>query len=350
MFRLLAENIPDYAVFILDPHGQVVRWSKGAERLLGFAEEEILGRRFDCFFTPEDVERGVPRMELDRALAVGRGGGDRWHVRKDGCRFWSSAVVIPLRDAAGTLQGFARILRDQTALHCERELLGTIFDKIPVMLTVYEPDTRVLRLNPAFERLIGWSSRDAAGVSLMQECYPDPAYREQVRQFMQSCRDGWMDLQMRTRDGRDVETSWANVRLSDGTQVGIGLDITDRKKYEQALRDADCRKDEFLAMLGHELRNPLAPIRSAAQVIRLLGSADPNVQRSTELIERQVQHMSRLLEDLLDVSRITRGKITLQKEPVELAAASPVRWRRRGRSSTPAGTAWLWRCRRRRCG
>ncbi len=89
----------------------------------------------------------------------------------------------------------------------ERELLATIIDRIPVMLTVYEPDTRVLRLNPAFERLVGWSSADAAVVSLMDQCYPDPAYREQVRAFVQSCRDGWMDLRTRTRDCRDLETS-----------------------------------------------------------------------------------------------------------------------------------------------
>src|SRR5205807_8022842 len=143
------------------------------------------------------------------------------------------------------------------------ELLGTIIDAIPVMLTVYDPDAKVLRLNPAFERLVGWSNRDAAGVSLMEECYPDPAYRAEMWEYMRSCRDGWLDVRMRTRDGRDLETSWANVRLADGTQVGIGLDITDRKRFEAALRDADRRKDEFLATLAHELRNPLAPIRTA---------------------------------------------------------------------------------------
>ena len=108
---------------------------------------------------------------------------------------------------------------------------------------------------------------------------------------------------------------------------GILLDVSDRKALEVKLREqaerlqeADRRKDEFLAMLAHELRNPLAPIRNAAQVIRLLGTSDPNVQRSTEMVERQVQTMTRLVDDLLDVSRITTGKINLQKEPVELAA------------------------------
>src|SRR5579862_1473815 len=118
----------------------------------------------------------------------------------------------------------------------EQELLRTIIDTIPAMITVYEPDERLLRLNPEFERVTGWSFREATGISLMEECYPDPEYREEVSRFMQSCREGWMDIRVRTRDGRDVETSWANIRLSDGTQVGIGIDITERKRAEEEAR------------------------------------------------------------------------------------------------------------------
>ena len=113
------------------------------------------------------------------------------------------------------------------------------------MLTIYDPDTKLLRLNPEFERLIGWSPAETAGVSLMQECYPDPEYREDVARFMQTCREGWMDIRMRTRDQRDIETSWANVRLSDRTQVGIGIDITARKRDEEAVRRSE---QEFRAL------------------------------------------------------------------------------------------------------
>jgi PAS domain S-box-containing protein len=89
---------------------------------------------------------------------------------------------------------------------------------------------------------------------------------------------------------------------------------------EQALKEADRRKDEFLAMLAHELRNPLAPIRNAAQVLKLLGPADARQQWAREIIERQTQHLTRLVDDLLDVSRITRGKVKLAREPLDLAA------------------------------
>src|SRR5205085_1260473 len=92
MFRLLAENVQDYAIFVVDAEGLVRTWSKGAERLLGYREDEIIGQSGDRFFTPEDVAKGVPRQELEKARDTGRGEDDRWHVRKDGSRFWSSGV------------------------------------------------------------------------------------------------------------------------------------------------------------------------------------------------------------------------------------------------------------------
>jgi signal transduction histidine kinase len=111
------------------------------------------------------------------------------------------------------------------------------------------------------------------------------------------------------------------LRSPDGTvrgAIGAFVDITQRKQAEEALRDSDRRKDEFLAMLAHELRNPLAPIRNAVQVMRHLGMDDPRLQRMREVIDRQTEQLTRMVDDLLDVSRISRGKITLRKEKVDL--------------------------------
>ena len=124
------------------------------------------------------------------------------------------------------------------------------------------------------------------------------------------------------KDGSLVPILIGFAALEEGRDrfVCFVLDLTPQKRVEAALKETDRRKDEFLAMLAHELRNPLAPIRNAAQVLRLIGPPDPDLQRATDMIEGQVQHLARLVDDLLDVSRITRGKIKLQKEPVELAA------------------------------
>ncbi|HYW50601.1 MAG TPA: PAS domain S-box protein [Gemmatimonadaceae bacterium] len=126
------------------------------------------------------------------------------------------------------------------------------------------------------------------------------------------------DNQLRTvravetvRIGSDGEPDWV---------VGTNLDITDRKRDEQALRDADRRKDEFLATLAHELRNPLAPMRAAAQMLHLTNAEQPQMRWATDVIDRQIKQMIRLIDDLMDVSRINQGKVDLKRELVSLAS------------------------------
>jgi signal transduction histidine kinase len=126
--------------------------------------------------------------------------------------------------------------------------------------------------------------------------------------------------------GRDGGVLWVEgqgaIEPGEGGLVmrGVVRDITERKLHEEQQREGERRKDEFLAMLAHELRNPLAPIRNAAELLRRRGSGDPAMQRASEVIERQVTLLVRLVDDLLDVSRVTRGKIGVHKRPIEVAA------------------------------
>ena len=152
----------------------------------------------------------------------------------------------------------------------ERILLQAIIDRIPVMITMYDAEARVLRLNREFERITGWSTAAARDVDLMERCYPDPAYRAEARAYMDSMREGWRDFALTTRDGRVLKTSWSNIRLPDDTRIGIGLDVTERRRSEEdreraraEAEEASRIKDEFFAMLGHELRNPLGAITTA---------------------------------------------------------------------------------------
>jgi PAS domain S-box-containing protein len=137
-------------------------------------------------------------------------------------------------------------------------------------------------------------------------------------------RDEEIELSRPDGSGVTLEVNAGPVRDREGritAAVAVFHDVTERKRAEEALREADRRKDEFLAMLAHELRNPLAPIRNAAEVLRFFGSSEPRIEWCREVIDRQVGHLTRLVDDLLDVSRITRGKVTLQKERIELATA-----------------------------
>jgi PAS domain S-box-containing protein len=114
-YRLLVENLRDYAVFLLDAEGHVASWTAEAQKMKGYAAQDIIGRHFRVFFTPEDQERGQPERELETAVNAGRAEGEGWRVRQDGSRFWGDEIVAPIRHADGELRGFAKIVRDLTA-------------------------------------------------------------------------------------------------------------------------------------------------------------------------------------------------------------------------------------------
>src|SRR4051794_32557999 len=115
VFRLMVESARDYAVFTTDGEGRVTTWNAGAERVLGFAEEEIVGRDLRVVFTPEDNRQGRADIEMKEALRTGRAEDRRWHVHKDGHRFWADGLLMPLRDDAKQVIGFLKIIRDRTA-------------------------------------------------------------------------------------------------------------------------------------------------------------------------------------------------------------------------------------------
>jgi PAS domain S-box-containing protein len=188
-------------------------------------------------------------------------------------------------------------------------------------------DGDILTWNTGAERLFGYTAAEAIGRPIAMLIPPErqaeePALLERLR-----CgeRIEHFETVRVTKDGRrlDISLTVSPVRDAENRIIAaskVARDITQRKQTEAALREADRRKDEFLAILAHELRNPLAPIRNSLHVLRLMGQPDPNAMQVTELMERQVNHMVRLVDDLLEISRITRGKIELRRELVEIAA------------------------------
>ena len=113
-FRILIEGVTDYAIFMLDPEGRVANWNPGAQRIKGYKPDEIVGQHFSRFYTPEDLDAGVPKRALETARDTGRYESEGWRVRKDGTRFWASVVIDAIRDDEGKLIGFAKITRDMT--------------------------------------------------------------------------------------------------------------------------------------------------------------------------------------------------------------------------------------------
>jgi PAS domain S-box-containing protein len=171
-FRLLVQGVRDYAIFMLDPEGNVVSWNAGAERIKGYAPEEIIGRNFSTFYEPDARSEGEPQRILASAIAKGSFEGEGWRVRKDGSRFWASVVVTALRDTTGSLRGFAKVTLDltsqrlnQEALERSREqlaqvqkmevlgqLTGGVAHDFNNLLTVISGDLELLGRQPGSER------------------------------------------------------------------------------------------------------------------------------------------------------------------------------------------------------
>ncbi len=336
-FRLLIESVQDYAIFLLDPQGHVATWNAGAERFKGYHAAEIIGRHFSVFYPEEDIRAGKCEIELEGAARVGRFEDDGWRIRKDGTRFWANVVITALRDPTGTLIGFGKVTRDLTErIRAEeerraadarfRQLVESVRD---YAIFILDPTGRVATWNGGAQRIKGYTADEIIG-SHFSRFYPEVDVRAG------KCE---MELEGATRTGRyedegwrvrkDGSMFWANVVISAirndaGELIGfskVTRDLTDRRASEEdraaraAAEQANKTKDEFLAMLGHELRNPLAPIVSALQLIKLRG--DTKTAREHEIIERHVRHMIRLVDDLLDISRISQGKIDLQSEVID---------------------------------
>ena len=255
--------------------------SEGARELFGFAPDEAPAMA-DFLARVHDDDRAAVLDAIERSVATRSGHDIEYRViRPDGSAVWlvsRAEFTEAWPDGAGVLRGVIMDVterkRGEEALRRERTLLRTIIDSIPVMLTLYDPEVNMLLLNSAFERLTGWSSDDAAAASIMEEIYPDPDYRAEVQSFMDAA-EGWMDIEMRTRDGGRLESSWSNVRLADGRRIGIGLDISERKSAER-------QRELLIAELDHRVKNTLSLVQALAQQsFRGLPAATP-AKRSFE--------------------------------------------------------------------
>jgi PAS domain S-box-containing protein len=190
---------------------------------------------------------------------------------------------------------------------------------------VRDPDDRIIFWNKGTTQMYGWTEEEALGRNsheLLRTIFPIPLGQIEAEI---TARGQWEGELIHTRkDGTTlvVASHWAahaDPQGAPGAVLEVNNDVTELKRLQEALRQSDRRKDEFLAMLAHELRNPLAPILNALHIMRLGRNNPAAIEDARSIVERQVRHMVRLIDDLLDLSRITRGKIQLRKQPVDLA-------------------------------
>jgi PAS domain S-box-containing protein len=212
LFDLFLQRAEDHALICIDPQEKIIGWLGAAQEILGYAPEEAIGQPAALIFTPEDRDRHFHEYELALARRNSRSEDDRWHLRKDGTRIWVTGSVVAIKDGAGQVLGYVKVIRDKTDLRAQIDLL---------------------------------------------------------------------------------------------------------EKNLDAARKSQERTHLFLSTLGHELRNPLAPIDTAAHIVGRL-STGPAISRAVEVIERQVGVLAKLADDLMEVARAGAGKIKLELVAADL--------------------------------
>lgn len=320
-------------VMVLDPEGVLLQVNDAFCEMTGFSREELVGVETPHPFWPPEHYQTM-RDSFDRTLRGEFETVELPFVRRDGVRF--SAVVSPAKlvNEAGDVVSYFATVKDVTdqkraeaQLAHERELLQRIFDTIPVMIVVDDPATETVRVNRALEERI---ARGVATTPDADERLPLDVYDARVMRAFVHRLGGWSDLHIVTDDGTVVESSWLGMTLSDGTRLGLGIDVTDRKRRETELeraRDAaeemNRLKGAFLANMSHEIRTPLTSIMGFAEAIaRNLEEAhdDDLSHHFAQLIQRGGRRLLDTLNSVLDLSRLEAGSIELEHGPLDLGA------------------------------
>ncbi len=319
------ENAP-MALHKVGPDGMIL-WANQAELdLLGYQPEEYVGHHVTAFHADQAA--------IAEILGKLRRGEDvHSYPARLRCKDGSVKEVLIDSNACFRDGNFAYsrcFTRDATEIReaeKDRALLAAIVESSDDAIVSKTLDGTIRSWNGGAEWLFGYTAREAVGRPITLIIPPER--HEEERQILDRLRRGERIDHFETvrvsKDGRrmDISLTISPIRDGVGNIVGaskVARDITDRKRAEQALREADRRKDEFLATLAHELRNPLAPIRNSLHILRMGDGPDRAERELLEVMERQVQHLSRLVDDLLEVSRISRGKISLKKDRLDLAA------------------------------
>ena len=229
-------------------------------------------------------------------------------------------VLIIVRDITDRKQA-------EVALNQQKEMFQTIVTHIPVMITMFNSQGKIEFINPELETTLGWSAETWKQQDILQKFYPDPLEYQAVLEHMMLANGKWKDVKTLTATGKQLEISWANVPLSNGYFLGIGQDISDRKRIEIELRQAmetaeaaNIAKSIFLANMSHELRTPLNVILGFTQVMERDPSLTLNQREDLETIRRSGDHLLQLINDVLDLSKIESGHYTLEETAFDLIA------------------------------
>jgi PAS domain S-box-containing protein len=356
-FRSLVAAVKDYAIFMLDPEGRITTWNSGAERITGYPEEEIIGKHVSIFYRPEDIAKRTADQELKAARQFQHFEGEGQRVRKDGSLFWASVVIVPLLHTDGTLTGFSAVTRDITQVkESEQKLrqlneqleqrvrlrtqslqerenqLRTITDALPILVAQVDRDERFLFANEAFCR---WFAQDGCDVVngkdlrgiLGEERYKgnEPFLKKvlsgQVTTFEKESKSGdataTLSITLVPEFDSERRVSGYIIVASDITRYKEIQAELEKAKY--AAEVANATKSSFLANMSHEIRTPLGAVLGFSELLITEELTSPERSNYIEIIRRNGQLLSNIINDILDLSKVEAGKLEVERTDAPLS-------------------------------
>jgi PAS domain S-box-containing protein len=268
-YRMLLDEVRDYAIFMLDPHGTVVSWNAGAERIKGYRGEQIIGHNFSRFFPPEDIQRGRPEEILRMAAASGRHEYQGMRVRKNGSRFLASIIFTALRDPAGNLRGFSEISRDLSESKRSEEKYRGLLEAAPDAMVVVNQGGEIVLLNLQAEKQFGYHRDELVGQKV-KNIIPQGFAERLLADDLRSAEDA-----LAQQIGTGIELTG---RRKDGSEFPIEIMLSPLESAEgilvtAAIRDISVRKtaEEHLAQMEGRYRGLLEAAPDAMVVVNQSG-------------------------------------------------------------------------------
>ncbi|HVL02730.1 MAG TPA: PAS domain S-box protein, partial [Dongiaceae bacterium] len=244
-FRLLVDSVRDYAIYMIDPEGYITSWNAGAQRIKGYAAEEVLGKHFAMFYTTEDIASGQPQQELSQAVQDGRCEGRGWRLSRGGVRFLAHAVITPIVDESGILRGFANVIRDISSHDSAEQRFRQVVESAPSAMVMINSKGVIEMVNAQAERVFGYSREELLGqpVELLLPARFRQHHPQLRAAFLANPQSRPMgagrDLFGRRKDGSEfpIEIGLNPIETHEGTKVlSAIIDLSTRKRQEDRFR------------------------------------------------------------------------------------------------------------------
>jgi PAS domain S-box-containing protein len=321
-YRMLLDGIEDYAIFMMDPRGQILSWNAGAELIKGYRADEIIGQNFSCFFTPEDIALGRPEEILRLTSAGGRHEEHGMRVRKDGSRFLASLTFTALYDQGGDLRGFSEFSRDLTESQESAAKYRGLLEAAPDAMVVVNQAGEIVLVNAQVEKQFGYRRDELVGQKI-KKIIPEGFAERLIADATRSTEEALaqhigagIELSGRRKDGTEfpIEIMLSPLESAEGILVTAAIrNISARKQSEQelavanqVLEESNLELKQFAYIASHDLQTPLRSITGFVQLLQqeYEGKLD---EQARDWILRTVQAVARmqtLIRDLLSYSRV----------------------------------------------